>query len=88
MKWGKALNVSGRAGTVHLKPYSRAAGREDARQGFAPVIGDDDTPWGEIFGLCESAGGTKWYIVEYESDAYPPLEAVELCLKALKAMGK
>jgi sugar phosphate isomerase/epimerase len=45
-------------------------------------------PWDEIFRVCETTGGTKWYIVEYESDAFPPLEAVERCLKALKAMGK
>jgi sugar phosphate isomerase/epimerase len=78
----------GRAGTVHLKPYSKALGEDDPRQGFQPVIGDDDTPWPEIFDLCETTGDTQWYIVEYESDAYPPLEAVDLCLKGLRAMGK
>ena len=78
----------GRAGTVHLKPYSTAAGKDDPRLGFRPVIGDDDTPWDRVFELCETTGGTEWYIVEYESDAYPPLEAVALCLKNLKAMGK
>jgi sugar phosphate isomerase/epimerase len=78
----------GRAGTVHLKPYSTVAGRDDPHQGFRPVIGDDDTPWEQVFALCETAGGTEWYIVEYESDAYPPLEAVRLCLENLKAMGK
>lgn len=78
----------GRAGTVHLKPYSKALGQDDPHQGFQPVIGDDDTPWEAIFELCETTGGTQWYIVEYESDAYPALEAVDLCLKGLKAMGK
>jgi sugar phosphate isomerase/epimerase len=78
----------GRAGTVHLKPYSKALGKDDPHQGFQPVIGDDDTPWQEIFDLCETTGGTQWYIVEYESDAYPALEAVDLCLKGLRAMGK
>jgi sugar phosphate isomerase/epimerase len=78
----------GRAGTVHLKPYSKVLGKDDPDQGFKPVIGDDDTPWEAIFELCETTGGTQWYIVEYESDAYPPLEAVDLCLKGLKAMGK
>ena len=43
-------------------------------------------PWDEIFRVCETTGGTKWYIVEYESDAFPPLEAVERCLSALKEM--
>ena len=78
----------GRAGTVHLKPYSTIAGKDDPRLGFRPAIGDDDTPWEQVFGLCETTGGTEWYIVEYESDAYPPLEAVRLCLENLKAMGK
>jgi len=78
----------GRAGTVHLKPYSKSAGKADPRHGFRPIIGEDELAWGEIFRLCETTGDTYWYIVEYESDAFPPLEAVERCLKALKAMGK
>ena len=78
----------GRAGTVHLKPYSKALGKEDPHKGFRPVIGDDDTHWEAIFQLCETTGGTQWYIVEYESDAYPPLEAVERCLQGLRTMGK
>ena len=52
------------------------------------MIGEDDLPWAEIFRRCETGGGTEWYVVEYESDAYPPLEAVDRCLKALRAMGK
>ena len=81
----------GRARSVHLKPYSFAAARaagDDAHAGFRPVIGEDDLPWAEIFRRCETGGGTEWYVVEYESDAYPPLEAVDRCLKALRAMGK
>lgn len=35
-----------------------------------------------------NGGGSEWYIIEYESSAYPPLEAVERCLRALRAMGK
>ena len=78
----------GRTVTIHLKPYSKSAGKEDPRLGFRPIIGDDDVPWDDIFRLCETTGETKWYIVEYESDAYPPMESVERCLKSLKAMGK
>lgn len=77
----------GRAVTIHLKPYSKEAGKENPSLGFRPLIGEDDVPWDDIFRMCE-AGGTKWYIVEYESDAYPPLESVERCLKSLRAMGK
>ena len=78
----------GRAGTVHLKPFTILEGDAEAHAGFRPIIGEDSVQWDEIFRVCETTGGTEWYIVEYESDAYPPLEAVERCLSALKAMGK
>ncbi len=79
----------GRATTLHLKPYSVSLAREKGMEaGFKPVIGEDEVPWSEIFELVESAGGTEWYIVEYESDAFPPLEAVERCLKVLRGWGK
>lgn len=70
----------GRALTVHLKEYS--ASNPEA------LIGEGDVNWPEIFRLCETVGGTEWYIVEQESYPYPPLESVALCLKALKDMGK
>ncbi len=78
----------GRAITVHLKPYSKAAGKDNPDLGFRPIIGEDDIPWSEFFLLCETTGGTEWYIVEYESDKYPPLEAVDRCLQKLREMGK
>jgi len=78
----------GRAVTVHLKPYSKTAAQGDPHHGFRPVIGEDETQWADFFHACETIGGTEWYIVEYESDAHPPLEAVHLCLKNLRAMGK
>lgn len=78
----------GRAGTVHLKPYSPSLVKDDPHVGFRPVIGEDESPWEDVFRICESTGGTQWYIVEYESDAYEPLDAVDRCLKGLKAMGK
>ena len=72
----------GRAVTVHLKDYDAAA------RSFDPVVGEGSVPFPEIFAFCESDGGTRWYIVEYEADAYPSLEGVERCLKNLRAMGK
>ena len=71
----------GQALTVHAKPYSRS-------KGFDPVIGEDDIPWKDIFQVCETTGGTEWYIVEYESAAFPSLVAVEKCLQNLRKMGK
>jgi sugar phosphate isomerase/epimerase len=70
----------GRALTVHLKEYSATNNRA--------LIGEGDTNWAEIFQLCETIGGTQWYIVEQESYAYPPLKCVELCLKNLKKMRR
>jgi len=70
----------GRAVTVHLKEY--AAGYNKA------LIGEGDVRWEEVFRLCESLGGTQWYIVEQESYAYPPLECVERCLRTLRDWGK
>jgi len=78
----------GRCQTVHLKPYSVKAAKAGAEAGFRPIIGADDVPWQEVFRFCENAGKTAWYIVEYESDAFPPLEAVDRCLQALKGMGR
>jgi sugar phosphate isomerase/epimerase len=77
-----------RAGSVHLKPYSRSAGKADPGLGFRPPIGEDELPWQTIFQLCETSAATDWYVVEYESDAFPPMEAVARCLKALRVMGK
>ncbi|MBV9850894.1 MAG: sugar phosphate isomerase/epimerase [Armatimonadetes bacterium] len=70
----------GRALTVHLKEYSATDPKA--------LIGDGDVDWPEIFRLCESTGGTQWYIVEQESYAYPPLECVDRCLQNLRRMGK
>lgn len=70
----------GRALTVHLKEFS--ATNDQA------LIGEGDVKWDEIFTLCETVGGTEWYIVEQESYAYPPLECVDRCLQNLRKMGK
>lgn len=72
----------GRAGTVHLKDYDKE------KDVFDPPVGEGSVPFKEIFAVCEGAGGTEWYIVEYEADAYPAMEGIERCLKNLKAMGK
>jgi sugar phosphate isomerase/epimerase len=82
------MDYPGRAVTVHLKPYTQVADPADHEAAFRPIIGEDDVPWQEFFYACETVGGTEWYIVEYESDAYPPLEAVKRCLDALRTMGK
>lgn len=78
----------GRAATVHLKPFTHVADKTDHEAAFRPIIGDDNVHWSEFFQACETVGGTEWYIVEYESDAFPPLEAVARCRNALRKMGR
>jgi sugar phosphate isomerase/epimerase len=70
----------GRSLTVHLKEYS--ATNKNA------IIGEGDIPWAEVFRICETTGGTQWYIIEEEKDVYPPLTAVELCLKNYRRMRR
>jgi sugar phosphate isomerase/epimerase len=70
----------GRAATVHLKPFSKA--KPNA------ILGEDELPWPELLSLCETVGATEWHIIEYESDAFPPLVSVEKCLQALRKLGR
>jgi sugar phosphate isomerase/epimerase len=68
----------GRGVTVHVKEFSSTNDKA--------LIGEGETKWDELFKLCETVGGTEWYIVEQESYAYEPLECVRRCVKNLKAM--
>ena len=70
----------GRVASVHVKPFSKA--KPNA------LIGDDELPWKEIFKLCETVAGVEWYIIEYESDAYPPLVSVQKTLEVMRRWGK
>ncbi len=70
----------GRAALVHLKEYSSANPKA--------LIGEGEVRWDDVFALCESTGGTEWYIVEQESYAFPPIECVDRCLQNLRKMGK
>jgi len=36
--------------------------------------------------VVESTGGLEWYIIEYEGDAFPPLEALKANLERFKRM--
>jgi sugar phosphate isomerase/epimerase len=74
------MRYPGRAITVHLKAYSAA--------NDTALIGEDDEDWQRIFHLCETVGGTKWYIVEYEKDVPSMMDAVAGCVRNLRNMGK
>jgi len=69
----------GRSATIHLKEHGGKPGA---------VIGEGLVKWQEVFDLCETTGGTQWYIVEQESYAGSPLDAVKGCLESLHKMGK
>lgn len=69
----------GRSATIHLKEHG---GKAEA------VVGQGDVDWAEIFRLCETTGGTEWYIVEHERSAGSPMNNVRLCLENLRKMGK
>ena len=70
----------GRSVSVHLKDYGGEPGS---------VVGEGKVKWPEIFQICETIGGVKWYVVEEEGREGPQaLEAVERSLKNLRKMGK
>jgi sugar phosphate isomerase/epimerase len=68
----------GRSLTIHLKEYSATNNKA--------LIGQGEVKWQDVFAVCESTGGTQWYIIEEESGQYPPLEAAELSLKNYKKL--
>jgi sugar phosphate isomerase/epimerase len=70
----------GRAKTVHLKEYS--ATNEKA------LIGEGDINWSALFEVCETIGGTQWYIVEQENYAFPPMDCIRKCLENVRKMGR
>ena len=49
---------------------------------------EDKAKWDEIFAICETTGGTEWYIVEQDSSKYTPLECAQRTLENLRKMGK
>ena len=69
----------GRAKTVHLKEYSSTNKKA--------IIGEGEMKWKEVLSVCQTIGGTEWYIIEQESYAYPPMECVKLCLDNLKKIA-
>jgi len=65
----------GRALSVHLKEYSKTNPNA--------VIGEGDVNFPEVFKLCRTIGGTKWYVVEDEHSA-TSLDGIAVSVKNLK----
>ena len=59
----------GRSVTIHIKEHSET--NPDS------LIGEGDMPFKEIIEVCQTTGGTEWFIIEEEKDAYPPLIGAE-----------
>lgn len=68
----------GRTLTIHLKEHGGPKG---------VPLGEGEVRWKEVFELCETVGGTQWYIVEHETGS-KPIESVQACFENLKKMGK
>lgn len=66
----------GRAKTVHLKEFSSSNDRA--------LIGEGEVKWDEFFSLCETIGGTEWYVVEQEKYPFAPLECARCCMENLE----
>ena len=68
----------GRSASVHLKEFG---GPE------AAVIGQGVVPWAKVFDVCETTGGTVWYVVEHEVGP-DPMGNIRGCLEGLRKMGR
>ena len=68
----------GRTISMHVKPFSKK--NPDA------YLGADELNWNVIMKTVETVGGLEWYIIEYERDAFPPLEALKANLDLFKKM--
>jgi sugar phosphate isomerase/epimerase len=69
---------AGRTVTMHVKPFSK----KDPNA----YIGKDELDWPAIMTAAETTGGLEWYIVEYEKEGVPPLEALKANLDAFKKL--
>ena len=77
---GFLARYPGRARTVHIK--------EHAANNPKALLGEGDIDWKEVLPLLKGKAGTEWFIIEYESDAYPPLVSVDKCLANFRKMIK
>ncbi|MGE0002363.1 MAG: sugar phosphate isomerase/epimerase family protein [Fimbriimonadaceae bacterium] len=70
------LDYPGRGQSLHVK--------EHAAPEVGAVIGEGEVPWREVLAAATDA---QWLVVEHEQyGTRTPLEGVELCLKALRAL--
>jgi sugar phosphate isomerase/epimerase len=69
---------AGRTVSMHVKPYSK----KDPNA----YLGKDDLDWPAIMTAAETVGGIEWYIIEYEREGVPPLDALKDNLALFKKL--
>ena len=69
---------AGRTISMHVKPFSK-------RDPNA-YLGADELDWPAIMTAAETNGGIEWYIIEYEKEGVPPLEALRANLALFKKL--
>jgi sugar phosphate isomerase/epimerase len=69
---------AGRTVTMHVKPYSK--------KNPNAYLGADELEWPGIMTAAETVGGTEWYIIEYEKEGVPPVEALKANLEGFRKL--
>jgi sugar phosphate isomerase/epimerase len=69
---------AGRTISMHVKPFSK----KDPNA----YLGKDELDWPAIMTAAENGGGIEWYIIEYEKEGIPPLEALKANLDLFKKL--
>ncbi len=69
---------AGRTVSMHVKPFST--------KNSNAYIGSDELDWPAIMTAAESVGGLEWYIVEYEREGVPPLDALKANLESFRKL--
>jgi sugar phosphate isomerase/epimerase len=69
---------AGRTISMHVKPFSKKEPNA--------YLGADELDWPAIMTAAETTGGLEWYIIEYEKEGVPPLEALKENLERFKKM--
>jgi len=89
------VNVCRRTGTDPVAFMKQYPGRTDCllltdgpadADKHAPIFGQGDTPWKEVFATAESTGGVKYYLLTHGATALTPLETVRRDLERYRAI--
>ena len=69
---------AGRTVSMHVKPFSRKSPNA--------YLGADELDWPAIMTAAEAVGGIEWYVIEYEKEGVPPLEALGANLESFRKL--